>query len=121
MSLRTNTEFNVSVKIIRPQEDPLFVPKEVFWSRALELNKPYIEQHEHLWLIDSDINFEGFDFDSYMSRQTDKFLPEPPLVSQPVIKQNTQHFLFHNNQDSWTAHPDVTVAYSTLIEIQAAV
>jgi GR25 family glycosyltransferase involved in LPS biosynthesis len=120
-STDANSQFGISIKVLRPLSDTVFVPKQVFWSRAFGMEKAFVQEHENLWLVDSDINFEGFDLDEYMLRQTDAYMLQAPLISQPIIKQNTQYFLYWNNHNLWQyKHPDVAVAHSALVEFQAA-
>jgi GR25 family glycosyltransferase involved in LPS biosynthesis len=120
-STNAHDQFGISIKTFRPLNDTSFVPKQVFWSKAFELDKAFVQEHDNLWLVDSDINFEGFDLNEYMLRQTSAYVSDAPLISQPIIKQNTQYFLYWNNHDLWQQkHPDVPVAHSALVEFQAA-
>eukprot|EP01036_Dinobryon_divergens_P036353 gene36353-47316_t len=53
-----------------------------------ELLLPYLPNYEKVWLLDEDISFEGFHFDSYFSIWNCAFnrLSPLPAISQPLVK-----------------------------------
>jgi GR25 family glycosyltransferase involved in LPS biosynthesis len=118
LSADVHRRFGISIRILRPISDMESMGRLAFWVHAVGLDTNFIQEHNHVWLVDKDINFDGFDIDSYMTRLNS--LPETPLISQPVIRQNTRFFLQWNNADSWSSRPDVAVAYSTFVDAQAA-
>jgi GR25 family glycosyltransferase involved in LPS biosynthesis len=112
-------KYDTSIKLLRPQGGAELVSQIDFIAHAIKLDTSFVEEHDNLWLVDKNINFAGFDYDAYMTRQQGASMHTPALISQPIIKQKS-YFLNWNTDDSWLPHPDVLVAYSTIVDSQAA-
>jgi len=81
---------------------------------------PYVEQYRYIWILDGDLNLQGFNAKRFLQIWHCSFIQDP-LIVQPVIAENTQTYKYLN-QKSWTEHRDrVVAAHTGFVEIQAPV
>lgn len=59
------------------------------------------EAYDAVWTLDADLSFHGFDLPEFLRRWRCTFRAGPPVISQPLIRQNTQVWPF--NHKTYTA------------------
>ena len=67
----------------------------------LQIQKPLVTlaaEYDYVWLADSDIDFSRFNIGRYIRYHRHA---GAPLISQPLIRQNTQHRPFAVNLNQW--------------------
>ena len=64
---------------------------------------PLAVGYRHVWLPDADISFDGFALGEYMRRLVCAHSGGSPLVSQPIISENTQSENYFVNADQHNA------------------
>ncbi|KAJ1435191.1 hypothetical protein B484DRAFT_446239, partial [Ochromonadaceae sp. CCMP2298] len=96
-----------------------FVTKLYFQMRA----RDWISLYDYVWMADSDILFNQFDYAQFWLSHQNSFLHGPPLIAQPLIRQNTQVKKFSFNMDQWSkalgANYTHYVATNVYVEQQA--
>lgn len=76
-----------------PVEKSGYVPKPLMYPLLLSVSKSY----QYIWLLDGDISLEKFQFGTYFRYLLQSFPPgQVPLISQPIVKENSQNFQFLN-------------------------
>jgi len=93
-------EVNVSVSVLRSHVQDLypgFLGKVVFQVQLL----PLLPSFDLVWLMDADVALAHFSLHDYYSVWRDAFDHGPPLISQPVVRQNTQSLALSNHK-TWT-------------------
>ncbi|KAJ1422364.1 hypothetical protein B484DRAFT_452411 [Ochromonadaceae sp. CCMP2298] len=75
-----------------------FVAKLFFQMRA----RDWISLYDYVWMADSDILFNQFDYAQFWLSHQNSFLHGPPLIAQPLIRQNTQLLIYGFNMDQWS-------------------
>lgn len=81
----------------------LSIPKSVLYQELL----PVLSSYNYTFILDQDISLGSFDIAGFMLTRRCAFWPdEPPLVVQPLIKQDTQYFPY--------VHLSVWMRYSKL-------
>eukprot|EP01041_Mallomonas_annulata_P003812 gene3812-7585_t len=94
--MKTTNIISVNSKVITYKSlNFTHIPKPLFFPSLL----PLLPQYQFVWLLDEDISFRGFDVESYLHIVTCVNHPRrPPMVSQPLIKENTQVFEDFNSR-----------------------
>ena len=83
------------------------------------------EQHSALWLIDADVSFATFDMAAFVRGWHCAFDSGPPLIAQPVSRQNAQEYWTSNLNAYQTGgvlgavYGEVVGLKSPYVEIQA--
>ncbi|KAJ1410919.1 hypothetical protein B484DRAFT_455749 [Ochromonadaceae sp. CCMP2298] len=85
----------LSVRI--SSSNSFFVTKLFFQMRA----RDWISLYDYVWMVDSDILFHRFDYAQFWLSHQNSFLHGPPLLAQPLIRQNTQSYYFGFNMGQW--------------------
>mmetsp|Transcript_26147 Transcript_26147/g.56515 ORF Transcript_26147/g.56515 Transcript_26147/m.56515 type:complete len:391 (-) Transcript_26147:115-1287(-) len=102
-----------------PYERSTFVTKLYYQVRA----RDWISLYDYVWLADSDILFHQFDYAQFWLSHQNSFLHGPPLLAQPLIRQNTQLLIYGFNMDQWSkalgANYTQYVATNVYVEQQA--
>lgn len=78
------------------------LPKPLLYTQIQYL----LSSFTHVWLLDEDISFDGFDVHNFLDIARCSYYPYPsPLVIQPLIAGNTQVYKYLN-QRTWAAYAD---------------
>lgn len=117
-------EGNRLVRCARTQKAIDFSPNKTNTQKAVAKSilyrdlLPVLPDFERVFLIDEDISLQNFDFEKYLKIWNCGFFPnKPPLITQPVIAESTQDFVFVN-ADYWRG-TGVIAAGSGYVEQQA--
>ena len=105
---------------VDPYYNDMIYPKPVLFIQLYTL-LPY---YTYIWLLDSDISFKNFDYNTFYNLLYCTLSP-PPLISQPLIYENTQTYKYLN-RNTWDKYQNknkvkYALVESGFIEIQAPV
>lgn len=96
-----------------PLNRPPYVPKLYLQRQFPSIVKKY----EYVWLADDDISMVNFDYKRFWHLHLTAFPSGPPVVSQPVIRQNTQGNLPSLNLNYWEKKKEI-IGTTNFIEMQ---
>lgn len=115
-SIGYDYDFSSSISSSKSMLDKatMHIPKTLLYKELL----PYMYDYERVWLIDEDIDFENFNYESFFHILNCSFWPlSPPLIVQSTINPRTQRYDFLNTY-KWMNTTTVALA-SEFVELQA--
>ena len=93
-----------------PYYNDMIYPKPVLFIQLY----PFLPYYTYIWLLDSDISFKNFNYNTFYNLLYCTLTP-PPLISQPLIYENTQIYAYLN-RNTWYKYQNKQKAKYALVE-----